>query len=42
MFDEACSKLVDQGEQAKFQWLQDPSEINGVHLNDVRREGRKK
>jgi hypothetical protein len=34
-FDEACSKLVDQRKQAKLQWLQDPSEING---NNLRRE----
>jgi hypothetical protein len=24
--------------QAKFRWLQDPSEINGENLNNVRRE----
>jgi hypothetical protein len=24
--------------QAKLQWLQDPSEINGDNLNNVRRE----
>jgi hypothetical protein len=28
-FDERCSKLLDQRQQAKLQWLQDPSEING-------------
>jgi hypothetical protein len=27
-FDEGYSKLLDQRKQAKFQWLQDPSEIN--------------
>jgi hypothetical protein len=32
------SKLLDQGKQAELQWLQDPSEINGVNLNNVRRE----
>jgi hypothetical protein len=37
-FDEACSKLVDQREQAKLQWLQDPSETNGDNLKIVRRE----
>jgi hypothetical protein len=37
-FDEACSKLVDQRKQANLQWLQDPSEINGVNLKIVRRE----
>jgi hypothetical protein len=36
-FDEACSKLVDQRKQAKLQWLQDPSEINGDNLKIVRR-----
>jgi hypothetical protein len=37
-FDERCSKLLDQRKQAKLQWLQDPSEINGDNLNNVRRE----
>jgi hypothetical protein len=37
-FDEACSKLVDQRKQAKLQWLQDPSEINGDNLRIVTRE----
>jgi hypothetical protein len=37
-FDEGCSKLVDQRKQAKLQWLQDPSEVNGDNLNHVRRE----
>jgi hypothetical protein len=37
-FDKGCSKLLDQTKQAKLQWLQDPSEINGNDLNDVRRE----
>jgi hypothetical protein len=37
-FDEGCSKLLDQRKQAKLQWLQDPSEINGDNLNNVRRE----
>jgi hypothetical protein len=35
-FDEGCSKLLDQRKQAKLQWLQDPSEINGDNLNNVR------
>jgi hypothetical protein len=34
-FDEGCSKLLDQRKQAKVQWLQDPSEINGDNLNSV-------
>jgi hypothetical protein len=37
-FDEGCSKLLDQRKEAKLQWLQDPSEINGVNLNNVRCE----
>jgi hypothetical protein len=37
-FDEGCSELLDQRKQAKLQWLQDPSEINGDNLNNVRRE----
>jgi hypothetical protein len=37
-FNEECSKLLDQRKQAKLQWLQDPSEINGDKLKNVRRE----
>jgi hypothetical protein len=37
-FDEGCSKLLDQRKEATLQWLQDPSEINGDSLNNVRRE----
>jgi hypothetical protein len=37
-FDKGCSKLLDQRKQAKLQWLQDPSEINGGNLNNIRRE----
>jgi hypothetical protein len=37
-FDEGCSKLLDQRKRAKFHWLQDPSEVNGDNLNNVRRE----
>jgi hypothetical protein len=37
-FDKGCSKLLDQRKQAKLQWFQDPSEINGDNLNNVRRE----
>jgi hypothetical protein len=36
--DEGCSKLFDQRKQAKLQWFQEPSEINGDNLNNVRRE----
>jgi hypothetical protein len=28
-FDKGCSKLLNQRKQAKLQWLQYPSEING-------------
>jgi hypothetical protein len=35
-FDKGCSKLLDQRKQVKLQWLQDPSEINGDNLNNVR------
>jgi hypothetical protein len=31
-------KLLDLRKQAKLQWLQDPSEVNGDNLNDIRRE----
>jgi hypothetical protein len=37
-FEEGCSESLDQRKQAKLQWLQDPSEINGDNLNIVRRE----
>jgi wobble nucleotide-excising tRNase len=37
-FDEGCSKLLDQRKQAKLQWLQDHSDINGDNLNNVRHE----
>jgi hypothetical protein len=37
-FDRGCSTLLDPSKQAKLQWFQDPSEINGDNLNNVRRE----
>jgi hypothetical protein len=37
-FDEGCSKLLHQRKQENMHWLQDPSEINGDNLNNVRRE----
>jgi hypothetical protein len=37
-FDKGCSKLLDQRKHAKLQKLQDPSEINGDNLNNIRRE----
>jgi hypothetical protein len=41
-FDERCSELLDRRKEAKLQWLQDPVEINGDNLNNVRREARNK
>jgi uncharacterized phage infection (PIP) family protein YhgE len=35
---EGCSKVLDQRKQAKLQWLQYTSEINGNNLNNVRCE----
>jgi hypothetical protein len=37
-FDEECSKLLEQRKQTKLQLLQDPSEVNGDNLNNLRRE----
>jgi hypothetical protein len=37
-FDKGCSKLLDQRKQAKLQRLQDPNEMNGDNVNNVRRE----
>jgi hypothetical protein len=37
-FDKGCSKLFDQRRQAKLQLVQDPSDLNGDNLNNVRRE----
>jgi hypothetical protein len=36
--DKGCSKLLNQSKQVKLQWLQDPSEINGDNLKNVRCE----
>jgi hypothetical protein len=36
--DKRCSKLLDQGKEAKLQWLQDPNKINRDNLNNIRRE----
>jgi hypothetical protein len=38
-FDEGCPKLLDQRKQGKLHWLQEPSEITGDNLNNVRCEG---
>jgi hypothetical protein len=37
-FGEGCSKLPDRRNQAKLQWLQDPSEVNEDNLSDAMRE----
>ncbi|PNF21339.1 hypothetical protein B7P43_G02097 [Cryptotermes secundus] len=37
-FDERCSHLLHKRKQAKLQCLQDPSELNGDNLNNIRRE----
>jgi hypothetical protein len=37
-FDEKCSKLRDEWKQAKLQWLQNPSQINGDNLQNSRCE----
>jgi hypothetical protein len=41
-FNYECSKLIDQQKQAKLQWLQNPSQINGDNLQDLRHETRNK
>jgi hypothetical protein len=38
-FDKGGLKLLDQRKQAKLQWLQDSSGINGDNPNNVRYEG---
>jgi hypothetical protein len=35
-FDDECSKLIDQWKQTKLQWLQNPSQINGDNLRNLR------
>jgi hypothetical protein len=42
LFEEGCSKLLNQRKQVKSLWLQDPSGINWVNLNTVRREASKR
>jgi hypothetical protein len=36
--DDECSKFTDQRNQVKFQWLQDPGQINGENMLNLRRE----
>jgi hypothetical protein len=40
-FDNGCSELLDQGKQARLQWLQDSSEINEDNLSNVRHEAKR-
>jgi hypothetical protein len=37
-FDDECSKLIDQLKQVKLQWFQNPSQINGDNLQNLRHE----
>jgi hypothetical protein len=37
-FYDDCSKLIYHWEQAKLQWLQNPSQINGDNLQNLRCE----
>jgi uncharacterized protein YaaR (DUF327 family) len=37
-FADECSKLIDQQKQDKLQWLQNPSQINGDNLQNLRCE----
>jgi hypothetical protein len=37
-FDKGCSTLLDQRKQAGLQCLQDPTEISGDNLNNIRRK----
>jgi hypothetical protein len=36
--DDECSKLIDRRKQAKLQWLQNLSQVNGGNMDNVRRE----
>jgi hypothetical protein len=36
--DDEYTKLIDQQEQAKLQWMQNPSQINGNNLQNFRHE----
>jgi hypothetical protein len=37
-FDEECLRFLNQGKQAKMQWLQDPDQNNIDNENNVRSE----
>ena len=36
LVEEQCSQYLDQRNQAKLQWLQDPKQRNADNLNDVK------
>jgi hypothetical protein len=36
--NDECLKLIDQQKQAKLQWQQNPSQINGDNLQNLRHE----
>jgi hypothetical protein len=40
-FDDERLRFLDQRQQAKMQWLQDPKQSNLVNLNNVRHEASK-
>jgi hypothetical protein len=40
-FDDECSKLIDQQKKAVLQWLQNPSQINGDNMKNLRCESSK-
>jgi hypothetical protein len=40
-FEDGCSKLIDQRKQAKLQWLQNSSQINGDNLQNLQCERRR-
>jgi hypothetical protein len=37
-FDDECSKLIDRRKQAKLQWLQYQSQVNGDNMDNVKHE----
>jgi hypothetical protein len=37
-FDDEYSKLIDRRKHAKLHWLQNPSQVNGDNMDNVRRE----
>jgi hypothetical protein len=38
LFNDECSKIIDHQKQAKLQWLQNPSQISGDNLQNLRHE----